>query len=248
MGHPLRSRTVLLASDILLTRCGTPATQPIGSLTQVTLGSGDNDTFGYDVNTGRLTQYKFNIGATPQTVEGDLTWNANGTLAKLVIADPFNSANAQTCAFGYDDLARAKSVACGTAWSQTFSLDPFGNLSESWRRSPFNLGFDQTKNWFLPVTGFDNNGNLLSDATHTYSWDAENKLTAVDTVSLTFDALGRMVEQARDSSYTQIVYAPTGGKLALMSGQSLQKAFVPLPGGGTAIYTSAGLAYYRHAD
>ncbi len=33
-----------------------------------------------------------------------------------------------------------------------------------------------------------------------------------------------------------------------MSGQTLQKAFCPLPGGSTAVYTSSGLAYYRHAD
>lgn len=233
-------------TGVSYTNSGT--TQPIGSLTQVALGSADNDTFSYDRNTGRLVQYKFNIGAAPQTVQGDLTWNANGTLAKLVIADPFNSANAQTCTFGYDDLARAKSANCGAAWGQTFTPDPFGNLTKSGNIT-FTPGFDQTKNWFLPVTGFDNNGNLLSDATHSYSWDAENKLTAVDTVNLTFDALGRMVEQARGSSYTQIIYAPTGDKLALMSGQILQKAFVSLPGGATAVYGSSGtVAYYRHAD
>ena len=162
-------------------------------------------------------------------MQGNLTWNANGTLAKLAITDPFNSVDTQTCTFGYDDLARVKSANCGSAWSQTFSLDPFGNLSKSGTVT-FQPGFDQTKNWFLPTTGFDNNGNLLKDATHTYNWDAENKLTAIDTVSLTFDALGRMVEQARGSSYTQIVYSPAGSKLALMSGQALQKAFCPLPG------------------
>jgi RHS repeat-associated protein len=70
----------------------------------------------------------------------------------------------------------------------------------------------------------------------------------VDTVGLTFDALDRMVEQARGTSYTEIVYAPSGGKLALMNGQTLQKAFVPLPGQATAIYTSAGLDHYRHSD
>ncbi len=113
----------------------------------------------------------------------------------------------------------------------------------------FQPGFDQTKNWFLPVSGFDNNGNLLSDVSHSYSWDAENKLTAVDTVNLTFDALGRMVEQARGSSYTQNIYAPTRYKLALMNGQTLQKAFCSLPGGATAVYGSSGtIAYYRHAD
>src|SRR5437773_9095447 len=40
-------------------------------------------------------------------------------------------------------------------------------------------------------------------------------------------------------------------KLALMSGsggQTLQKAFVPLPGQATAVYTSSGLVHYRHSD
>jgi RHS repeat-associated protein len=56
------------------------------------------------------------------------------------------------------------------------------------------------------------------------------------------------VEQARGTIYTQIVYGPGGGKLALMNGSTLSKAFVPLPGGGAAVYTSSGLTYYRHAD
>jgi RHS repeat-associated protein len=70
----------------------------------------------------------------------------------------------------------------------------------------------------------------------------------MDGVGATYDALDRMVEQNRSGSYTQIVYAPTGSKLALMNAQSFQKAFVPLPGMGTAVYTASGLAYYRHAD
>ncbi len=53
---------------------------------------------------------------------------------------------------------------------------------------------------------------------------------------------------ARGTSYTQIVYGPQGSKLALMNGQALSKAFVPLPGGATAVYNSSGLAYYRHVD
>jgi RHS repeat-associated protein len=36
--------------------------------------------------------------------------------------------------------------------------------------------------------------------------------------------------------------------VALMNGTTLTKAFVPLPGGGTAVYTASGFAYYRHAD
>jgi RHS repeat-associated protein len=149
---------------------------------------------------------------------------------------------------GYDDLARISSANCGAAWSQTFTPDPFGNVTKSGSIT-FTPGFDQTKNWFLPVTGFDNNGNLLTDVHHAYSWDAENKLTAIDTIGLTFDALGRMAEQVNGGAYTQIVYSPTGGKVALMNGQTLRKAFVALPGGGAAVYGSAGtISYYRHAD
>jgi RHS repeat-associated protein len=33
-----------------------------------------------------------------------------------------------------------------------------------------------------------------------------------------------------------------------MSGQTVTKALVPLPGGATAVYNSSGLAWYRHPD
>jgi hypothetical protein len=67
------------------------------------------------------------------------------------------------------------------------------------------------------------------------------------TVNATYDALGGMVEQQRGSSFTEILYSPIG-KTALLNGQTLTKAFIPLPGGATAVYNSSGLAYYRHSD
>lgn len=81
-----------------------------------------------------------------------------------------------------------------------------------------------------------------------YAWDANGNSTTVDNVGLTFDVLDRMVEQNRSGTHTEIVYSPGGAKLALMSGQTLQKAFVPLPGRATAVYTSSGLDHYRHSD
>ncbi len=57
-----------------------------------------------------------------------------------------------------------------------------------------------------------------------------------------------MVEQTTGSTNSEIVYGPGGGKLALMNGTPLIKAFVPLTGGATAVYTSSGLAAYRHTD
>ena len=63
-----------------------------------------------------------------------------------------------------------------------------------------------------------------------------------------YDAFGRMAEQTRGSSHTQIAYSPNGQKMALMNGQTLVKAYVTLPSGAKAVYTGSGLAYYRHAD
>ena len=95
---------------------------------------------------------------------------------------------------------------------------------------------------------YDLNGNVTNDFLNTYAWDANGRPVTADSVGLTYDALGRMVEQDQSGTYTEIVYAPGGGKLALMNGSSLQKGFVSLTGGSMAVYNSSGLAYYRHSD
>ncbi len=233
--------------------------QPIGALAQVNFGSGDNDQFSYDPHTGQLTGYTFNVGSPAQADIGALTWNANGSLQKLQITDRISgTTDSQTCNYTHDDLGRIASVNCGTPWSQTFSYDPFGNINKSGTLS-FQPGTYTTANRVPSSFGFvydagvaSSIGNVTSDTLHSYTWDADDKMSSVttngSTVNLTYDALGRMVEQQRGSNYTQVVYGPGGDKLALMNGQSLTKAFVPLPGGASAVYNASGLQYYRHAD
>jgi RHS repeat-associated protein len=214
----------------------------------MTLGSGDTDTFTYDSNTDRMTQYQFSVNG--QSVTGTLGWNANGTLGGLNITDPFNSANTQNCTYGHDDMTRISSANCGSAWSQTFAYDAFGNISKS-GSSVFQPTYSSVTNHYtLPgvTVTYDANGNLLTDSVHSYAWDAAGQPTTIDAVGATYDAIGRMVEQNRNGAYTELVYSPGGSKLALMNGQTLQKAFVPLPAAATAVYSSAGLSYYRHPD
>lgn len=232
-------------------------------VTGVTLGSLDNDAYQFDPNTNRTTQYKFNMGTGPSSQTGALTWNANGTMKKLVLTDQINSANSQTCNYGYDDLARITSANCGSVWAQTFSFDPFGNLSKSGSASfqPVYTGTAGTgtspTNQYFQISGgasgvsnyFDANGNLTNDVTNTYTWDAEGNMLSVDgSTVMIYDALGRMIEQTRGSDHTEIVYGPYGLKLALMKTQTLAAAFVKLPGGERAVYNTSGLAYYRHGD
>ena len=112
--------------------------------------------------------------------------------------------------------------------------------------------YSNTTNQILSVGGinvsYDSNGNILHDSYHNYTWDAEGKTLSIDSISLTYDALGRMVEQNQSGTYFQIVYSPMGGKFAMMKGQTIQQAFVPLPGSATAEYLSWGLSHYRHPD
>ena len=217
--------------------------------TAVTFGSSDNDSFNYDPNTDRMTQYKFNVNG--QSAVGNLTWNPIGTLAGLSVNDAFDNANNQTCSYNHDDLSRLASVDCGSVWAQRFSYDEFGNIQKS-GSSPFNPTYSSSTNHMTQIGSstptYDLNGDVTNDFLHSYAWDANGRPVTIDTVGVTYDALGRMVEQNRSGSFTEIVYAPSGAKLALMTGTTLQKGYVPLSGGTMAVYNSSGLAYYRHAD
>jgi RHS repeat-associated protein len=223
----------------------------------VTLGTGETDIYGYDANTGRMNSYQFmgKVAGTAKYVNGTLGWNANGTLGSLGITDQFDSANAQSCTYGYDDLVRLASVNCGASiWQQTFTYDPFGNITKSGSVT-WQPGYNPVNNHIaLAGTSYDPNGNLLNDLSHQYTWDAYGKLASIDLSTacgtdgtcLTYDALGRMVEQNRSGTYSEILYSPIG-KLALMNRQITQTIFVPLPGGEQATY-SGGTLRFRHSD
>ena len=237
-------------------------TNPLGALTGVTFGSADSDSFTYDPNTGRMATYTFSVNS--KTDAGTLTWNPNGTLQKMVINDQIPSTtDSQTCTYGYDELQRVSNVTCGTLWVQNFTYDPFGNITKNVPNGDGGLQFlpsywtSPPTNQFTSLPGvsvsYDKNGNLLMDNLNTYTWDPNwGTMTTVSTgsttVTSTYDALGRMVENNAGGSYNEFVYGPTGTKLAKVNGSTLVKAFIALPGGAKAIYNPSGLAYYRHSD
>ena len=198
--------------------------------------------FGFEANTGRQNYYNEVINGS--VISGSLTWNANGTLKQLFVSDAFNAGDNQTCNYAYDDLARLTSVNCGTPWSQTFTYDVFGNLTKSGSWAP---GYTPATNRYAGAPTYDTNGNLLTDTFHTYKWNVENRPTSFDTITLTHDALGRIVEKNNGGVYSQYVYDPSGQKLATMNGATLFKALVSLPGGIQAVF-SPTVSFYRVPD
>ncbi len=218
--------------------------------TAVNFGSLDSDAFTFDPNTGRMTLYQANVGSA--TISGALTWNKNGSLYSLGITDSYNANNNQTCTYAYDDFARLSSVNCGSSnWGQSFTYDPFGNITKSGSNggTSFSVSYSWATNQITSSPYlYDANGNLTADGNHAYTWDAEGKLASLDGNSETYDAKGRRVEQLNSGAYTEILYAPSGAKLALLNGSTVVKMFVPLPAGATAVYAGTSLSYYRHPD
>ncbi len=217
-----------------------------GEVTGVTFGSADADTFTFDSNSGRMTQYKYSVNAASEI--GNLTWNPNASLKTLAITDPLNAGDAQTCNYTNDDMSRIASANCGTVWSQTFSYDPFGNITKSGSLAWMPGYTAATNRYALGAVTYDANGDLLNDTFHAYGWDAAGKMVTMDSTALTYDAFGRMAEQNISGTYTQVVYSPMGKRLGLFRAQGVQQVYVPLPGGDTAEYVSWGLSHYRHAD
>ena len=227
-----------------------------GLPTGMTFGSTDYDSFQYDA-TGRMTQFAAVVRSSSMT--GVPTWNTNGSLQQLAITDGFNGNNTQSCTYQHDDLARIAAVNCGTGkWNQTYSYGSNGFGNVNWTGTGlgtnFTAAYNAGNNHFASLGTYDSNGNLLTDGTHTYTWDADGKLYQIvsgsTTTTMTYDALGRRVEQAAGSTYTEVVYGPGGGKLALVngSGQAVISAFIPLPAGATAVYAGNTLNRYRHSD
>jgi RHS repeat-associated protein len=241
-----RLKTTSLGSTSLVSNTTfNPSSQPL----TVSLGLGETAGYTYDSNTGRMSNYTFTVGSPAKSMLGGLTWNANGTLRTLGITDGFNSGGTQTCNYGtstvagYDDLGRLVSANCGSVWSQTFSYDTFGNITKSGSTS-WMPGYNQATNRYtLGGSSYDAEGNLLTDTFHTYGWTADNHVAKIDSTAcgtngtcLTYDALGRVVERSVNSTYMEMMYSPLGF-MARMGGQTLQVAYLDLPGGERAWVT-----------
>jgi RHS repeat-associated protein len=235
-----------------------PITQTLynaaSQVTSLTYGSGDSDTYQYDPNTGRMTQYSFKVNGS--SVIGNPAWNTNGTLQKLQITqDPFNPANVQTCTYGYDALARINSASCGSVWGQTFSYDPFGNITKagsvSWACATcYNTSTNQYNSTLSTQIAYDADGRLTNDTFHTYQWNAEGHPVVLDGINSSFDALGNLAEQDAPTWNQEYVYDENNMQIGGAVDQSTGYAYIRLPGGAQVLYSPEGSlpTLYMHAD
>jgi RHS repeat-associated protein len=130
--------------------------------------------------------------------------------------------------FGYDSLNRL--TTCnenGNNWSQTNGYDRYGNrwidLTGGNQSLYFNTSNNRISGW-----SYDAAGNLLNDGSHSYTYDAENKIRKVDTLfAYTYDGEGQRVRKLVGEDL-RFVYGINGELIAEFSGSngSLLKEYI----------------------
>jgi RHS repeat-associated protein len=210
-------------------------------------------TYQYDPKTLRMTGYSAALNGG--TVSGTLTWNPNGSLQKLVIADAFNSADAQSCTYGADDLSRIASVNClsgsTNVWNQNFTYDAFGNITKQVPTNGTGIswipGYNASTNRYtLGGTTYDANGNVTNDTFNTYTWDAEGKLLSEEGYTFIYDAFGHEAEWLSGGTY-ELSYITIGNYKLSATGQTPFYAEYPYPG-GSLTSEGGGLTAAQMAD
>jgi RHS repeat-associated protein len=111
--------------------------------------------------------------------------------------------------FTYDVLNRIQQGnSTGTNWGETFTIDPWGNLTN---RTPIvgktnpnyvllNAAPATTQNR-LPGFGYDVAGNMTTSGSTTYTYDAESRLTATAGVTYAYDGDGNRVKKSNGTLY-----------------------------------------------
>jgi RHS repeat-associated protein len=96
-----------------------------------------------------------------------------------------------TQTFGYDELNRLTTSQEGLSWSQTNTYDRYGNRSIFGDPLSFTASNNRITGW-----SYDAVGNLLNDGAHSYTFDAENKISKVDGLSAyVYDGDGQRVRK-----------------------------------------------------
>jgi RHS repeat-associated protein len=97
---------------------------------------------------------------------------------------------------------------------------------------------------------YDAAGNLTNDGVHTYTYDAEERLTKVDggaTATYVYDASGARVEKTVGSSDSQYLYDRNGQMNTVFNNGVFQRMYVYMDGAPLAEYFE-NTTYFVHRD
>ena len=182
--------------------------QPFGAPKSWTWGDGTASSRSYDQD-GQLT--RLSLAGDTRT----LSYDPVGDITAI------NDSQANRT-YGYDALMRL-TAANDDSHSWDYAYDANGNrTSLSDASGMTSYSYRQGTNRLLSVAGssvknyqYDANGNVVSDGSHSYQYDARNRLVEVDgQVSYTLNGMGQRVEKRTSKADTLYLYGLNGRLIA----------------------------------
>jgi RHS repeat-associated protein len=159
-------------------------------LTQITQGT-TTVLFGYDNANRRKTL------TLPNGVVTGYSYDGASQLAGLTYS--LGQTALGNLTYAYDNTGRRNNV--GGTYART-------GLPLAMSQTGYNAN-NQLTTWGTASLFYDLNGNMTSDGTHSYTWDARNRLKQIDlgnTASFTYDPFGRRATKSNVGTSTTFLY------------------------------------------
>jgi YD repeat-containing protein len=238
-GYSYNGAARLTGVTSTLTNANNPATlasamhyNAFGRLTSSTLGNGETESNSYDKRL-RWQSYTASLNSTALYSFSVTSFAPNGDV--LAANDSVNG----NWTYTYDPFNRLVGANQNSGQAvYNYVHDRFGNR---WQQNgPHTMlltftGNNTTNNNRMDGYSYDAAGNLLSDLSHTYTYDAENRIVSVDsgnTASYIYDAEGNRGVKTVSASATTSWSEPAGTMQFLydLSGRIISQES---PNGGT---------------
>ena len=197
---------------------------PKGRRSSMTVGGEPVVNYGYD-DAGRLTILSRMVGSGTRTYKVGYDNGSRRTSLQIPLS---NGTDYVTTVYGYDIASRVTSMllngGAATIENLAYAYDANGNRTSFSRNAaqPLSPAVSDTSydesNRMLAFNGknlvYDLNGNLSSktdaSGTTSYTWDARNRLTAINGLSVVasfgYDAVNRRISKTVNGATTQYVY------------------------------------------
>jgi RHS repeat-associated protein len=124
-----------------------------------------------------------NMTAIGLTTVMNMTYNYSGTANNGRVANSVDAVTGENVSYTYDALNRLTNASASGMWSEAYSYDGFGNLTQKSGTggtpnvAPSMTASFDANNHQVGVT-YDLNGNPAGDSTTNNTWDVENRLVA----------------------------------------------------------------------
>jgi RHS repeat-associated protein len=197
-------------------------------------------------------------GAAPSGNVHDLTYGFGADNANNGNVASWAAAGAQTFSrsFTYDRLNRISTMS-GTGGGCTglsWGYDAWGNRNNQGQTGgtcfTFNNAADTQNHLIGSPFVYDAAGNLTNDGNHTYTYDAENRISQVDagqTASYVYDVEGRRAEKTSGVDWRDYIHDLSGRPVSEVVVTGWSAGYVYLGGSALAQYQNS-TTYFVHPD